>query len=390
MSWSAWARPWRTTCRPRTRPKTPMNTELTDAATDGHQDPAPAGHDRRCRGSAGQRRRVHARDRAPRAACRDGASGLLRPAGAVGRGGGRVRRRTARQGARDGHEPRSRSPMRPATSSRSTRCGPARTSLITRVTTTAITRVTITAITRVTTTATTRATTTDLDRPGRHRHHRCDGGRKVDRCSAPGRAVRSVGPRSRGRLPPDDRVRSRRNAAGPGGGVALPTTAAIPTWRDGGRRLRAAGFTSIVQDVILGPELAAFVGCIRTRPRYVVSWLRVRPSWPNGTNVDRRPVTATGQRRNWTHRSETTRRGSVSGWTTRTSRRPSRSRRSCSACLRPRSFDRSAGRSRHAGMSRSRPRIFDRYGDLSRSAARALVYGTSAVIGPSTAQLPYN
>lgn len=32
----------------------------------------------------------------------------------------------------------------------------------------------------------------------------------------------------------------------------------------------AAGFTSIVQDVILGPELADFVGRIRTRPRYVV------------------------------------------------------------------------------------------------------------------------
>ena len=32
----------------------------------------------------------------------------------------------------------------------------------------------------------------------------------------------------------------------------------------------SAGFTAVVQDVILGPELAAFVDCIATRPRYVV------------------------------------------------------------------------------------------------------------------------
>jgi cytidylate kinase len=32
----------------------------------------------------------------------------------------------------------------------------------------------------------------------------------------------------------------------------------------------SAGFTAVVQDVILGPELAGFVDCIRTRPRYVV------------------------------------------------------------------------------------------------------------------------
>ncbi|MFF7985477.1 AAA family ATPase [Streptomyces sp. NPDC007901] len=31
-----------------------------------------------------------------------------------------------------------------------------------------------------------------------------------------------------------------------------------------------AGFTAIVQDVLLGPELASYVELIRTRPRYVV------------------------------------------------------------------------------------------------------------------------
>jgi cytidylate kinase len=32
-----------------------------------------------------------------------------------------------------------------------------------------------------------------------------------------------------------------------------------------------AGFTAVVQDVILGPELGAFVDCIATRPRFVVA-----------------------------------------------------------------------------------------------------------------------
>ncbi|GAA2453525.1 hypothetical protein [Streptomyces lavendulocolor] len=35
-------------------------------------------------------------------------------------------------------------------------------------------------------------------------------------------------------------------------------------------RAATTGFTAVVQDVVLGPELAAYTRLVRTRPRYVV------------------------------------------------------------------------------------------------------------------------
>jgi chloramphenicol 3-O-phosphotransferase len=64
-----------------------------------------------------------------------------------------------------------------------------------------------------------------------------------------------------------------------------------------------AGFTAVVQDVLLGEDLTAYVDLVRARPLHVVV-LAPDPPGPSrpGKPGGRRPATARGRSGNWTGR----------------------------------------------------------------------------------------
>lgn len=57
-----------------------------------------------------------------------------------------------------------------------------------------------------------------------------------------------------------------------------------------------AGFTPIVQDVILGTDLERFTKLIRTRPLHVIVLARTRPRWRLGSGPGPRTATAAAGR----------------------------------------------------------------------------------------------
>jgi hypothetical protein len=121
----------------------------------------------------------------------------------------------------------------------------------------------------------------------------------------------------------------------------------------------SAGFTAVAQDVISGPEPAAFVDCVGTRPRYVVVLIAPAAALAERDRRQSESGKPNGRPRTWTHAFETTHRGSVSGWTTPSSRRRRPWQRSWSAWTRPRCPDRVRGRSRRrvcTGLGRSASR----------------------------------
>lgn len=76
------------------------------------------------------------------------------------------------------------------------------------------------------------------------------------------------------------------------------------------------GWSAVVQDVVLGEELSAYVGLVRTWPLYVVVLAPSRGPLPSGRPGGARAVTGPAGRSNrWTGCCARRRRGSGSGWT---------------------------------------------------------------------------